>query len=590
MNRNQSRNHNSKSNSNKIIILLAVIFLAVLATILISNFTKNNNDNKKQSLQTPTNLSIDSNGLLSWDKVEHAKSYIVNDNTTELNSTNDNHYSLIGLGIGQYRLKVKAISADTDYSDSNWSAICEYEIKDENVLPLGTPNIVLNGSVVSWNAVANATHYTVSINSDIYDTMQPSYSLNSITQFGTYTIRVKAKSEDNESSWSNSVEYVLNDSGGEKPGGGGSSPDGNDNGIFFINETPNEGPATIKEPGEDTSPEAAKNRFSQYLSKADFEYLFPLRFGCPLWKQTESPGMRYSAEQIAAMPDYYSYENFLKAMENLANLIYIVEYRTDANQSTVAGYAPRHSVYNKNTKKTTIITTEPDFNAEWNINKPSLQMNIDFGAFLNKGTENDKRRELAGFLANISHETSGGWPTAVPDEIFWGLYFNEEVAFLNGGIFGNGGSNPNFPPQPGKSYHGRGPIQLTHDYNYGLFSTIYFGDGMELLKNPERVSQEGDLGIASAIWFWMTPQWPKASCHQVMTNQWTPHPSRPQDSQYTQGFGLSIIIINGGLEGNLTEDDGRIRRRVLHYRTTAEFTKADIVGEKLDTLGMTGWA
>jgi hypothetical protein len=38
------------------------------------------------------------------------------------------------------------------------------------------------------------------------------------------------------------------------------------------------------------------------------------------------------------------------------------------------------------------------------------------------------KRELAAFLAQISHETTGGWPTAPDGPYAWGLCFHEEVS------------------------------------------------------------------------------------------------------------------------------------------------------------------
>jgi chitinase len=71
------------------------------------------------------------------------------------------------------------------------------------------------------------------------------------------------------------------------------------------------------------------------------------------------------------------------------------------------------------------------------------------------------KRELAAFLGQISHETTGGWPTAPDGPYSWGLCWITE-----------GKKNPVFTPYcdpstsvypctPGKLYYGRGPMQLT---------------------------------------------------------------------------------------------------------------------------------
>jgi len=46
---------------------------------------------------------------------------------------------------------------------------------------------------------------------------------------------------------------------------------------------------------------------------------------------------------------------------------------------------------------------------------------------------------------------------------------------------------------------------------------------MELLINPGRVSSEGNVAAAAGIWFYMTPQDPKPSMHDVVTGFFTPN-------------------------------------------------------------------
>ena len=47
--------------------------------------------------------------------------------------------------------------------------------------------------------------------------------------------------------------------------------------------------------------------------------------------------------------------------------------------------------------------------------EPFLKAAVFFPCFLGRGTQEDKKRELAAFLGQISHETTGGWPTAPGD-------------------------------------------------------------------------------------------------------------------------------------------------------------------------------
>ena len=95
-----------------------------------------------------------------------------------------------------------------------------------------------------------------------------------------------------------------------------------------------------------------------------------------------------------------------------------------------------------------------------------------------------KDKELAAFLAQMSHETGN-------------FQFKRE---LGGGASHYGGGGPytyNGKTYPAK-YHGRGYIQLTHDYNYKKY-----GDriGVDLLNNPE-LALDGDIAARIAVEYW----------------------------------------------------------------------------------------
>ena len=96
-----------------------------------------------------------------------------------------------------------------------------------------------------------------------------------------------------------------------------------------------------------------------------------------------------------------------------------------------------------------------------------------------------KDKELAAFLAQMAHETGN-------------FQFRRE---LSGGASHYGGGGPYTLPNgkvvPAK-YHGRGYIQLTHDYNYKKY-----GDrlGIDLLNNPE-LALDGDIAARIAVEYW----------------------------------------------------------------------------------------
>ncbi|KAK1424729.1 hypothetical protein QVD17_20067 [Tagetes erecta] len=57
-----------------------------------------------------------------------------------------------------------------------------------------------------------------------------------------------------------------------------------------------------------------------------------------------------------------------------------------------------------------------------------------------------------------------------------------------------------YPCNPKKSYHGRGPIQLAWNYNYGEAGKSLGFDG---LNNPEIVARDPVVSFKTALWFWM---------------------------------------------------------------------------------------
>jgi chitinase len=181
--------------------------------------------------------------------------------------------------------------------------------------------------------------------------------------------------------------------------------------------------------------------------------------------------------------------------------------------------------------------------------------------FCNSGSDEQRKREAAAFLANIAHETTGGWDTAPGGRFAWGLYYIEEVGCENGSCTQYcDPSNTRYPCVPGKTYHGRGPIQLSWNYNYGQVGDAL---GINLLTNPDLVKTDGAIALQTALWFWMTPQSPKPSCHAVMTGGWTPN-SDDAGKGLVPGFGMTINIINGGLECGIPTD-GRVQDRVGFY-------------------------
>ncbi|KAE8689056.1 putative NAC domain-containing protein [Hibiscus syriacus] len=138
-----------------------------------------------------------------------------------------------------------------------------------------------------------------------------------------------------------------------------------------------------------------------------------------------------------------------------------------------------------------------------------------FGAFGTTGDVDTQKREIAAFLDQISHETTGGWPTAPDGPYSCGYCYVQEQ--------GNPGDycvqNQQWPCVPGKKYFGRGPIQISHNYNYGPAGKAIKAD---LLNDPDLVAKDPTIPFKTGLWFLMTPQSSKPLCHDVITRQWKP--------------------------------------------------------------------
>jgi basic endochitinase B len=211
-----------------------------------------------------------------------------------------------------------------------------------------------------------------------------------------------------------------------------------------------------------------------------------------------------------------------------------------------------------------------------------------FPLFAGEGDTVARRRELAAFFAEVAHETGNGGADATGGAYSWGLYYTEELGCSDGHCKQyNTGGDSRYRPAPGKSYYGRGPIQLSYAYNYGMAGAEL---GLPLLEQPELVSHDGVIAFRTALWFWMRAQASIPSCHDVMVGKWQPGAEDVKLGR-RQGFGMTINIINGAVECGSQAPAIKAERlnRIAYYRYFAQQLKISIEKD-CDCAGMTTYA
>ncbi|XP_057960039.1 basic endochitinase-like [Malania oleifera] len=195
-----------------------------------------------------------------------------------------------------------------------------------------------------------------------------------------------------------------------------------------------------------------------------------------------------------------------------------------------------------------------------------------FEDFANAGDEETRKREVAAFLAQTSHETTGGWDSAPDGRYSWGYCWIREGATIPADQLGDYCvANDQYPCAPGKKYYGRGPIQLSYNFNYGPAGNDL---GYDLLNNPDLVENDPYISFEAAYWFWMTPQPPKPSCHDVMIGNYTPSAADIAAGRYG-GFGLCTNIINGGIECGGGYSSEQEQDRIGYYKRYCEILGVD---------------
>ena len=165
-------------------------------------------DNK---LQAPGSLKVSADNVLTWSIVKGAAGYLPNINGEDCAQVTSNQLDLTELFTGGHlSIKVKAVADGTTRLDSDWSAVLEYDM----AVTLATPQPVVTGKTISWEAVEGASGYEYEINGSIVITESTTVDLSDYLA-ETYTIKVRAIPADNKlnstSVWSSEVTVAIFD-------------------------------------------------------------------------------------------------------------------------------------------------------------------------------------------------------------------------------------------------------------------------------------------------------------------------------------------------------------------------------------------
>lgn len=159
-----------------------------------------------------------------------------------------------------------------------------------------------------------------------------------------------------------------------------------------------------------------------------------------------------------------------------------------------------------------------------------------YPGFATTGDDTVKRREAAAFLANVSHETGGLVHIVEQNTANYPHYCDR--------------NQPYGCPAGQAAYYGRGPIQLSWNYNYKAAGDAL---GINLLANPYLVEQDPAVAMKTALWYWNTQNGPGTmTAHAAMVNG--------------AGFGETIRSINGALECN-GGNPAQVQSRINTYQS-----------------------
>ncbi|MBD5785032.1 chitinase [Cellulosimicrobium terreum] len=159
--------------------------------------------------------------------------------------------------------------------------------------------------------------------------------------------------------------------------------------------------------------------------------------------------------------------------------------------------------------------------------------------FASAGGTEIAKREAAAFLANVNHETGG-------------LVYVKEINTANYPHYCDPSQSYGCPAGQ-SAYYGKGPIQLSWNYNYKAAGDAL---GIDLLRNPYLVETDPAVSWKTGLWFWNTQSGAGSmSGHQAIVGG--------------AGFGESIRSINGSIECN-GGNPAQVQSRIAAFQRFAQ--------------------
>ncbi|MBO1417662.1 chitinase [Streptomyces sp. FH025] len=170
-----------------------------------------------------------------------------------------------------------------------------------------------------------------------------------------------------------------------------------------------------------------------------------------------------------------------------------------------------------------------------------------YPGFTNTGDTATRKREAAAFLANVSHETGGLKYVVEQNTANYSHYCDTSQSY---GC-----------PAGRSAYYGRGPLQLSWNFNYKAA-----GDALhiDLLKDPYKAEKDPAVSWKTGLWFWNTQKGAgTVTSHNAIVGG--------------KGFGETIRSINGDLECNGKNPDER-NDRINLYKQFVGVLGTDVGG------------